>query len=104
MATRASPGLLGRGEGCGGWRLGLIGAKETSHGKSRGNREGKGAACSGPRPARPRREERDAPDWWAPLGSVSVARDRLVSQGREGTRRAGYWAERGGWASCCAAK
>ena len=54
-------------KGCEGWRLGLIGATETSHGKSRGNREGRHGLSSSP--ALQLEEEDSIADRWGPAVS-----------------------------------
>ena len=59
-----------------------IGRADLLTGKSRGNREGKGAPCSGQRPARPLHEEGEGTDTWS----------RLVSErGKEGKDGALGW-------------
>jgi len=72
-------------KGCGGGRLGLIGAKELSHGKSRRNREGKHGLSSSP--ARPREEERGKGEGVADVRARRVSdrekRDPAVSEKKE---------------------
>ena len=77
--------LEGEIKGCGGRRLGLIGAKDLSHGKSRRNREGNHGLSSSP--ARPREEERGKGEGVADVRARRVSdrekRDPAASEKRE---------------------